>query len=424
MIVCGIRRLQVTWTREVRRYLDTGGAATVEERMKKSVFAAALAATVFTVPAALAQSAPELRLGFMSTFSGSAAVIGAHQKNGFDLAIEHLGGKVGGLPTKVTYGDDQQKPEVGLQVAEKFISQDKVHFILGPIWSNVLLTIADPAFKAGVFIVSTNAGASPMAGERCNPLFFSTSWNNDSTPEAMGQLMNEEKLDGVFMIAPNYQAGKDMLAGFQRTYKGKVSGQILFKPGATEFQAELSEIRAKKPPAVFVFAPGGMGIAFIKQWNASGIGKDIKLFNVFTVDHLTIPAIGEAAIGSYSTNFWDHESKNPANQKFITEYVAKFKSFPSYFAAQAYDGPFLIDSGIKATKGNLDNKKALVLAMRKADFASVRGKYSYNVNHFPIQNYYKQTVVAGPDGKPSIRTDGIVFANHKDAYYGKCKMPY
>ncbi|MGE0736939.1 MAG: ABC transporter substrate-binding protein [Alphaproteobacteria bacterium] len=392
--------------------------------MKKSVFAAALAATVFTVPAALAQQAPELRIGFINTFTGSGAVIGAHQKNGFDLAIEALGNKVGGLPTKVSYGDDQQKVEVGLQVADRFINQDKVHFIAGPIWSNILLAIVEPAFKANVFVISTNAGASPMAGEKCNPLFFSTSWNNDTTPEAMGQLMNEEKLDSVFMIAPNYQAGKDMLAGFQRMYKGKVSGQILFKPGATEFQAELSEIRAKKPPAVFVFAPGGMGIAFIKQWNASGIGKEVKLFSVFTVDHLTIPAIGEAAIGSYSTNFWDHESKNPATQKFIAAYTAKYKSFPSYFAAQAYDAPLLIDSGLKATKGNLDDKKALVLAMRKANFDSVRGPFTYNINHSPIQNYYKQTVVAGPDGKPIIRTDGVVFANHKDSYYRKCKMPY
>jgi branched-chain amino acid transport system substrate-binding protein len=377
--------------------------------------------------AAASASAQELRIGFMSTLTGGNAIIGNHQVNGLKLGLEHQGwnkdgDKLGGVATKIFYGDDQAKPDVGLSEAQKMVGNHKVHIIAGNIWSHVLMTVQQYAIENKVGVLSTNAGASPMAGKACSPYFVSTSWNNDQTPEAMGHVMSQEKFKSVWLMAPNYQAGKDMLAGFLRFYKGegKVTGQTLFKVGETDYQADFSQIAARKPDAVFAFVPGSMGIAFFKQWGASGIGKEIKLYTVFSVDYLTLGPIGEAALGTYHTNYWNPEDPNPVNQKFFKAYLAKFGHRPSHFAAQSYDAPALIAAGVKAVNGKIDDVLALMRAMRKVSYPSVRGSYQYNVNGIPIQNFYLREVVKGPDGKPMIKTVRTVFSNHKDAYWQDC----
>jgi branched-chain amino acid transport system substrate-binding protein len=377
--------------------------------------------------AATSASAQELRIGYMSTLTGGQAIIGNHQVNGWKLGLEHQGwtkdgDKLGGVPLKVVYGDDQAKPDVGLAEAQKMVTNHKVHIIAGNIWSHVLMVVQQYAIDNKVGVLSTNAGASPMAGKACSPYFISTSWNNDMTPEAMGHVMTQEKFKSVWLMAPNYQAGKDMLAGFLRYYKGegKVLGQTLFKVGEVDYQADFSQIRARKPDAVFAFVPGGMGIAFMKQWSAAGLGKEMKLYLVFSVDWLTLPAIGDAAIGSFHTNYWNPEDKNPVNQKFIKDYVAKFNHMPSHFAAQSYDAPALIAAGLKAVNGKVDDILALMKAMRKVSYPSIRGPYKYNVNGIPIQNFYLREVVKGADGKPYIKTVRTVFTNHVDSYWKEC----
>ena len=381
----------------------------------------ALAIMMATSPAGAADS---VKIGFISTFSGPQAIIGKHQRDGYDLAMDHLGGKIGGLPATTVYGDDQVKPDVGRQVVDAMIKRDKVDFIVGEIWSNVLLAIRQPIIDSKTIMVITNAGASPMGGKLCSPYIFTTSWNNDQNAEATGKLMNEDKVDDVFIMAPNYQAGKDNVSGFKRNYKGKIRGEILFPINASDYQAELSQLRAAKPKALFIFAPGSMGIAFLKQWKASGLGQSVKLYTVFTVDYLTLPIIGEAALGSIHTNYWDPDGKFPANVKFVADFKKKYGFMPSHFAAQAYDAPFLLDSAVKAVKGDLTKKMGMIKAMEKANFASVRGPFAYNTNHVPIQNFYKREVVEGANGKATIRTSGIVFADYKDSYYKDCKMKY
>ncbi len=395
--------------------------------MKWKTWAAAAVAASLVAPSAHAEL-KKLTIGFLTTLSGGAAIIGKHQVNGFKLGMEHQGwtkngDKLAGVPTTVFYGDDQVKPDVGRRVVSKWLKSDRVDIVAGPIWSHVLMAIQRPIIRARRILISTNAGASPMAGRACSPYFISTSWQNDQTPEAMGQLMSNEGLKTVYLMAPNYQAGKDMLSGFKRFYKGgKVVGQSLFKVGESDYQADISKVKAVKPQAVFIFAPGGMGIAFMKQWAASGAGKNIKLYTVFTVDWLTLPAIKDAALGTFHTAYWAPDSTLPANQKFVKAYLAKYGHMPSYFAAQAYDAPALIAAGIKKAGKALTNANLLPLAhaMRRVTYPSVRGPYKYNVNGMPIENFYKRAVVAGPDGKPTIKTVGIVFKNQKDSYWTKC----
>ena len=389
--------------------------------MTLRVLLSAVVAVVLVVASASAQT---VKIGHINTFSGRLAIFGKVQKAGVELALEHLGGKVGGLDVEMIYVDDQLKPDVGKQMAKKLILQDKVDFITGITFSNVLAAAQTEIRRGKVFGITTNAGWSGMAGKQCADNIFSTSWNNDQTPEAMGKLLQDEGVDGVYMMAPNYQAGKDMISGFKRYYKGKTVGQTLVPLGHNDYAVEIAKIRAAKPKAVFYFLPGGMGIAFAKQWAAAGLQGKIGLYSVFSVDWLTIPALGDLAIGNFHTSFWSPDLDNQQNKRFVADFHKKFGYNAEMYSAQSYDAIFLIDSAIRAVKGDLSDRDGIRNALRAANFKSVRGPFKYNTNHIPIQNFYKREVVAGTDGKPMIVNRGAVFTDHKDAYYQDCKMKW
>ncbi len=384
---------------------------------------AALAALAMSVaPGASAQQ--KLKIGFITTLSGPAGVIGKHMKDSVDLALEHLGGKMGGVPVEVIYGDDQFKPDVGVQVAEEMLKKHQVDIMSGIIWSNVMMAVVPVVTGAGKIMVGTNAGASPLAGGQCNEAYFSTSWNNDQSPEAMGKYLQEQKIDDLYVLAPNYQAGKDMVAGLKRYYKGKIVEEIYTKPGQQDYQAEITQLRSKNPKAVFVFYPGGMGIQFVKQYVQAGLRERIPLYSVFTVDETTLPALKEAAIGQYEARFWSPDMNVPASKKYVADFEKKFGYTPSYYGAQSYDGMMLIDSAMRANKGSLKDKQAVIATMRKANYDSIRGPYKFNVNHHPIQDFFLlQAVKGGKDGA-RMEIKRKVFDDHKDAYYQDCKMKW
>ena len=384
---------------------------------------AGIAAAALCLPAAAQQ---KLKIGFIATFSGPQGVIGADMKNSVELALDHLKHKVGGLDTEVIYGDDQVKADVGKQLAEEMLKKHHVNFVSGVIWSHVMLAVAPTVTAAGTFMIGTNAGPHQLAGEGCNELFFTTSWQNDETPEAMGKYMQDEGIQDVYLMAPNYAAGKDMITGFKRYFKGRIVDEVYTRLGQTDYQAEISQLRAKNPKAVFIFYPGGMGIQFLKQYSQAGLRGQYPLYSVYSVDELTIPAIKHAALGQLETRYWSQDLKNPANVRFVGDYRKKYGKTPSFYGAQSYDGIMLIDSAVRAVKGNLADKKGMIAAMRKANYASTRGKYSYNVNHFPIENFYLLKAVAGasPGDDPVMEIQKTVFTNHKDAYYKDCKMKW
>ena len=390
----------------------------------RTLLAGLIAASFMATPA-LAQQ--KLKIGFISTFSGPQGVIGEDMKNSVELALDHLKRKVGGLDTEMFYGDDQVKPDVGKQVAEEMLKKNNVDFVSGVIWSNVMLAVAPTVTGAGKFMIGTNAGPNQLAGADCNELFFTTSWQNDQTPEAMGKYMQDNGIQDVYLIAPNYAAGKDMLTGFKRYFKGKIVDEVYTRLGQTDYQAELSQLRSKNPKAVFVFLPGGMGIQFLKQYSQAGLRGQFPLYSVYTVDELSIPAVKHAALGQLETRYWSQDLKNEANVKFVGDYRKKYNGkTPSFYGAQSYDGILLIDSAVHAVKGNLSDKKGMIAAMRKADFKSTRGKFSYNNNHFPIENFYLLKAVAGPTptSDPVMEIQKTVFTAHKDSYAKDCKMKW
>jgi len=388
----------------------------------RSLIAGAVVAAFTVAGPAAAQQPQKIKIGFISTFSGPQGVMGQFMKESVDLAVEHLGGKVGGVPVEIIYGDDQFKPEVGVQVAEEMLKKQNVDFVSGIIWSNVMMAVVPVVTGAGKIMVGTNAGASPLAGSQCNKLYFSTSWNNDQTPEAMGKFLTDSGVNDLYVMAPNYQAGKDMVAGLKRYYKGRIAEEVYTKMGQQDYQAEISQLRSKNPKAVFAFYPGGMGIQFLKQYDQAGLRDQIPLYTVYTVDEISIPAVKDAAVGIYETRYWSPDLKNPANEKFVSDYKKKYGKLPVFYGAQSYDGIMLIDSAVRAVHGNVKDVKGMVAAMEKANFKSLRGPFTYNVNHHPIQNFYLLKTEKTASGDIEMHIQKTIFEKHKDSYYQDCKM--
>ena len=371
-----------------------------------------------------AMAADSIKIGFVSTFSGPTAVIGNDMRNSFELALDHLGRKMGGKPVEVIYEDDGQKPDVGKQKTEKLVQSDKVDFIVGYIWSNVLLDSLKSAVDSQTFLISANAGPSQLAGELCSPYVFSTSWQNDQTPQAMGLYMNKKGVKTAFLIGPNYAAGKDMLAGVASTFKGQVLGQELTKwPDQLDFSTELSKARNAKPDAIFVFYPGAAGIQFLTQYAQAGLKGQIPLYTAFTIDETTLPRQGELALGVPGAQEWVNDLPNEQNKRYVADYIKKYNGTrPSFYGAQSYDAAFLIDSALNGTKGNVSDKDALRKAMEKADFKSVRGAFKFGHNHIPIQNFYLQDAVKDADGKIVLKTVETIVENDVDRFADKCPM--
>ncbi len=310
-----------------------------------------------------------------------------------------------------------------MQKTQKLIESDKVDFVVGYIWSNVLLASLKPLVDSKTPTVVTNAGPSQLAGELCSPYVFSTSWNNDQTPQAVGLYMNQKNVKTAFLIGPNYAAGKDMLEGVASTFKGQVVGRELTRwPDQLDFSAELSKARAAKPDAIFAFYPGGAGIQFITQYVQNGLKGQIPLYTAFVIDELSLPRLKDLAVGIPGAQEWVNDLPNDANKKFVADYKAKYKLSPSFYGAQTYDAAALIDSALKAVKGDTSNKDGLRKAMEKADFKSVRGNFKFGPNHIPIQNFYLQDAVKQGDDYV-LKTVATIVENDQDKHYQKCKMP-
>ena len=366
-----------------------------------------------------------IKIGFVSTFSGPTAVIGEDMRRSVELALDHLGRQMAGIPVEIIYEDDAQKPDVGLQKTQKLIQSDRVDFVSGYIWSNVLLASYKPIIDSETFLIGSNAGPHQIAGELCSPWFFSTSWQNDQTPQAVGTYMNQKGVKSVYLIGPNYAAGRDMLQGVQTTFKGKVVGQDLTKwPDQLDFSAELSKVRAAKPDAVFVFYPGAAGVQFLNQYVQAGLKDTIPLYNAFTVDAITLPRQKELALGVWGAQHWVNDLPNEANKKYVADFKAKHNGYPSYYGAQSYDAINLINSAVVAVKGDLSKKDEMRAEMRKANYNSVRGPYKYGNNHFPIQNFYLQDVVKDSDGNLSLKTVATIVENSQDEHAKKCSMKW
>ncbi|MCC7226441.1 MAG: ABC transporter substrate-binding protein [Burkholderiaceae bacterium] len=381
-----------------------------------------LIAAVVMLPAlALAQT--PVKVGIANDLSGPFAALGAEARDGFNLAIKQLGGKLGGQPAEFLQTDMGGNPDQARQLVNRYIQRDKIDFFTGPIGSNVALAVGPALFAANIPYLSNNPGPSQFAGAQCNDYWFGLSYQNDAFHEAAGKVAADRGFKKMVIIAPDYPAGKDALNGFKRGYKQPVSQEIYTKLGQVDYAAELAQIREAKPDAVYIFLPGGMGIGFIKQFVSAGLNQSVKLIGPgFSGDEDVIQAVGEPMIGMFNTAQWAYDLDNEANRKFVAAFRKEYNNRnPSVYAAQAYDVIMAMDAAVRAVGGKVSDKPAVLKALKAADFASVRGSFKYGVNNFPIQAYYVRVIEKGSDGRVTNKLVGKVFDSYQDVYVGECK---
>jgi branched-chain amino acid transport system substrate-binding protein len=378
--------------------------------MKKILAAGIVGLSLAT--SSLAYAEP-VKIGVITTLSGGGAGLGIDMRDAFTLAIKQSGN----TDIELVVEDDGQKPELAVQIAEKMIQSDKVDLMTGIIWSNLLMAVAPNALAQDIIYLSPNAGPAALAGANCNPNYFNVAYQNDNFHEAMGEYANKD-YKKTFILAPNYPAGKDALTGFKRFYKGELAGEIYTQVGQTDYAAEIAQIRDSGADSVFFFLPGGMGIAFMKQYAQSGVGIPV-MGPGFSFSQDILPAVGEAALGVRNSASWAKGLDNEANKKFVEAFQAEYGRLPSIYAAQSWDTANLILSAL--AKASPKDKEAFRAALKAADFQSVRGQFKFNNNNHPIQNIYVREVVKDGDVLTN-KIVGTVFENHKDAYAEQCKM--
>jgi branched-chain amino acid transport system substrate-binding protein len=361
-----------------------------------------------------------VKIGMITTLSTNAGYLGEDIRDGFQLAIDQENGRLGGVPVELLIGDDGRSPQKGRQLAERFIKKDRATILTGIVFSNVAMAVVPKVVRQGVFYLSPNAGPSLLAGRGCHENYFNVSWQNDSLSEAIGQYATDKGYDHVWIIAPNYLAGKDNVTGFKRFYKGGISGEVYTKLGQADYAAEIAALRAAKPDAVYFFLPGGMGINFLKQFKQAGLTGVIPLLGPAATDERLLGAVGEAALGVVNSSQWSVDFHTPANEQFVAAFIKKYGRRPTMFASQGYDTARLIGSALQAVKGDMSRRDDFRAALERADFTSVRGMFRFGPNHYPIEDFYVRQVVREKDGSYTNKVLAKIFNDHQDAYVREC----
>jgi branched-chain amino acid transport system substrate-binding protein len=384
-----------------------------------------LAALAAALAALNAQAASELKIGFLSTLSGPAGAIGVEIRDGFNLALRMAGGKLGGLPTEVIFADDTLNPETGKQLAERLIKRDRANLMTGIVFSNVMLAAWPTIEQANVFYIAPNSTPTRISGEGCSPRFLSASWPNEGYHEAAGHYAKSKGYKNAYLIAPNYPAGKDATSGFKRGYGGTIAAEVYTKLNQLDYSAELAQIRAARPAALYAFLPGGMGINFIKQFVAAGLSSEVPLVVPgFVSDQDIVRAVGAPMLGIFDTAHWAYDLDNDANRKFVAAFEKEFNRIPTVFAEQGYTTALVIDNAVRAVKGKIEDQAAFRKAVMAAPgrFKSPRGDWKFAPNGTPVQDYYLRVVAKDNKGRIVNKKIGTVMNAHVDYWAKDCKM--
>ena len=391
--------------------------------------ASALGATALALPGIARAQAQPVKIGLVAVLTGPQAALGTHLRDGFQLGMRHLENRLGGRAAEVLVIDDELRPDAAVTKVRAALERDRCDFIVGVVFSNILAAIMRPVTETQTFLISTNAGPSPIAGRGCSPFFFATSYNNDQNHAVLGAAANDgiesggttRQIRRAMLITPNYQAGRDAMAGFKSTFRGEVLDEIYVPLTITDFSAELAQIAARRPDGIYTFMPGGLGVQFVRQFRQAGM--NIPVLSAFTVDEAVLPAQGESALGLFTGTTWTPTLPNAQNARFVNDFIGQFNYVPASYAAHAYDAAMLLDSAIRRTGGNLADKAALRTAIRAADFQSVRGGFRFGANHFPVQDFWLARVGRRADGRFQTEHVRKVFENAVDGFAAECRMP-
>ncbi len=380
-----------------------------------------LSAALAIAPLSVVHAQTPVKIGFVSTLSGPAGYLGQDIRDAFQLAMEREGGRLGGVPIQLVIEDDGLKPGAAKQIVERFVKTEKIRIVTGVVFSNVSVSIVPDVVDAGALFLSPNAGPSNFAGKECHRNYFVYSWQNDALHESAGALANNLGYKNAFVLAANYQAGKDAVAGFKRLFKGNIVEEVYTKLDQTDFAAEMARIRAAKPDVVYQFHPGGTGIAFLKQYAQAGLNTQIPMVGAEPMlDIATLRAVGDTALGLNVGVKWNTDFDNPESKDFVAAFQKKYNRVPSYYAAQGWDTAQALAAALKVVGS--DDPAKLGAELRKANFKSVRGPFRFGPNQHPVQDWYQVQPVKNADGSLSLKTIGKILSNHGDAFSKDCKL--
>ncbi len=379
--------------------------------------AAVLTAVIALSPHALA----DVKIGFMAPMTGPQAQLGQDQHDGFVLGLKLLGDRLGGRAVTVVKRDDQVTPAIGLQIVDEFLGPEKVDVIVGLSFSNVFMAVHPRLKESGVVALATNAGPSPVAGAQCAPNVFTVSWQSDGSAETMGRYAQAKGLNNVVLMAPDFQAGKDLIAGFKRFYRGTVTSEIYTPLTQVDFSREIQALNERKPGALFVFYPGGLGVAMVRQLSAANLIGAFPFLSAFTVDGVNLSRVGVSAVGAIVGSPYAPSLETPRNRSFVAAYTTAYGRAPSEYAAAGFDAASVLEAAVKTVGGNVTDRAAFARAVKTARFESVRGKFSFNSNNMPVQDFHSLEVVRSGEGA-AFRLLETTFPQHVDSYVGSCPM--
>ncbi len=372
------------------------------------------------IAGAHAQSAPPVKIGMITTLSTAAGYLGEDIRDGFQIALDQGNGALGGVPVQLSVADDALNPNISKEQVTRMLERERINVFTGAVFSQTTLSIQPEIMRAGAFFVSSNTAPLALDGANCKPNYFVASWHNTGQFEAAAAAANHTQPNRMMLVVANFNGGREAIASFREHYKGNIVGEMMVKMNQTDYAAEVSQIRAVQPDAIFTFLPGGMGVSFLRQMHQAGM-RNIKFYSGMTVDTRLMQAVGDAAIGSVGSTFWHTDLDNAATKKFVVDFVRKYKREPTTYAAQGYESALLIGAALKASGGKAEGD-AFRNALRTAKFESLRGNFSLAQNQHPVQDWYETEIVRGADGKPVMRTVRKVLTAQRPPLASLCKM--
>ena len=375
---------------------------------------------------AQAQSEP-IKIGVVLPYTGVYAELGVSITQGMKLVLARENDRVAGRKILMVQEDDEMKPPVGIRKMEKLIDSDKIDILTGPVHSGILMGMRDKVHNSKTILIVSNAGADAISRERCSRWIFRTSFSNWQPCQPMGDWVARNVAKDVFLTAPNYQAGKDMMNAFKETFVpagGKVVDEDYPKLGETDYAPYLTKIRQSKAKAVFAFFSGTDAVNFVKQYDQFGLKKTTKLTGAgFLTEPDVLPAQGQSALGIITGHFYSPLLENPTNKKFVKDFRGLYGGkVPDGFACQGYDTAEVIVRALRAVNGNTQDKDKLVDAIAKVEFESPRGHFRFDPKtHNVIQPFiYIREVKETALGLNNVPIDKV--ADVRDPGTG-CTLP-
>jgi len=381
----------------------------------------AFLSAALAIGASVAHAQSPVKIGLITTLSTAGGALGQDMRDAFQLAAKEEGGKLGGVPVDLMVADDGLNPNTAKDIAERMLQHDGIRLFTGIIYTNVTLAIVPDLLRAGAVVIQNNTGPVELDGKNCNPNLFGSAWHGEAPGESAAAAANARNTKQLMTIVPNYTSGLEQRGAFKRGFKGQILDDILVKLNQTDYAAEISQIKLRRPEGIYMFLPGGMGISFMRQLHQADIG-DIPMYAATTVSEQVTATVGEAARNVVGSAPWTPDLDNPASRKFVAEFREAYKRTPTVYAANGYDTAKLIGSALAATRGDISNIAAVRKAILAAKFDSVRGKFAFGASQYPVEDWYMTTVSKDASGTYVPHNAGKVLTAHGSPYADQCKF--